>query len=229
MPGKLPGQVTTLLQDRPYPLDLSQWESCLAGHPDHAYRDYLVSGIRDGFRIGYDYSRVSTIRSSWRNILSVREKADVVHDYLEHECAEHWVVCPSDPAQFPFDHITCLGVIPTSTAGKWRLIVDMSDSEGASINDGICEFVCSLIYVTDSDAVQSIIQVGQGALLVKVDIKSAYRNVPIHPEDRWLMGMSWEGALYIDTTLPFGLHAVFSPGILRHVGPTCLQSWPSIA
>ena len=48
---------------------------------------------------------------------------------------------------------------------------------------------------------------GQGALLAKLDIKSAYRNVPIHPEDRWLMGMSWDGALFIDTTLPFGLRS----------------------
>ena len=38
-----------------------------------------------------------------------------------------------------------------------------------------------------------------------VDIKSAYRSVLIHPEDRWLMGMSWEGVLYIDTALPFGI------------------------
>ena len=51
----------------------------------------------------------------------------------------------------------------------------------------------------------SITRLGQGALLAKIDIKSAYWNVPIHPDDRWLMGMSWEGALYIDTTLPFGL------------------------
>ena len=32
------------------PLDWSQWESCLAGHPDWAYRV-------NGFQVGYDYSR----------------------------------------------------------------------------------------------------------------------------------------------------------------------------
>ena len=63
------------------------------------------------------------------------------------------------------------------------LIVDMSAPEGTSINDGVRE---SLTYVTVADAVQSITRLGQGALLAKVDIKSAYRNVPIHPEDRWL-------------------------------------------
>ena len=43
--------------------------------------------------------------------------------------------------------------------------------------------------------------------MTKVDMKSAYRNVPIHPEDRWLMGMLWDGDLYIDTALPFGLRS----------------------
>lgn len=43
--------------------------------------------------------------------------------------------------------------------------------------------------------------------MAKVDVKSAYHNVPIHPEDQWLMGMLWEGDLYINTVLPFGLHS----------------------
>ena len=41
--------------------------------------------------------------------------------------------------------------------------------------------------------------------MAKVDVISVYRNVPIHPHDRWLMGVLWEGNLYIDTALPFGL------------------------
>ena len=41
--------------------------------------------------------------------------------------------------------------------------------------------------------------------MAKVDVKNAYRNVPVHPDDRWLMGRLWEGALFIDTALPFGL------------------------
>ena len=43
--------------------------------------------------------------------------------------------------------------------------------------------------------------------MAKVDVKSVYRNVPIHPHDRWLMGVLWEGNLYIATALPFGLRS----------------------
>ena len=39
----------------------------------------------------------------------------------------------------------------------------------------------------------------------KLDIKAAYRNVPVHPGDRHLLGMQWQGRTFIDTCLPFGL------------------------
>ena len=38
-------------------------------------------------------------------------------------------------------------------------------------------------------------------------MEHAYRNIPVHPEDRHLLGMAWRGRLYIDTTLPFGLRS----------------------
>ena len=48
---------------------------------------------------------------------------------------------------------------------------------------------------------------GRGALLAKLDIESAYRIVPIHPDDRSVLGMKWKGEIYIDTCLPFGLRS----------------------
>lgn len=43
--------------------------------------------------------------------------------------------------------------------------------------------------------------------MIKLDIRNGYRVVPIHPDDRWLMGMTWEGSIFVDTTLPFGLRS----------------------
>ena len=43
--------------------------------------------------------------------------------------------------------------------------------------------------------------------MAKVDIKSTYRNVSVHPDDRWMMGMLWEGALFVDTALLFGIRS----------------------
>ena len=48
---------------------------------------------------------------------------------------------------------------------------------------------------------------GPGAMMAKFDIESAYRLIPVHPEDRPLLGMKWRDRLYIDAALPFGLRS----------------------
>ena len=48
---------------------------------------------------------------------------------------------------------------------------------------------------------------GQGTQLAKLDIKQAYRMVPIHPTDRLLLPIKWRGETFIDKALPFGLRS----------------------
>ena len=76
--------------------------------------------------------------------------------------------------------------------------MDLSSPEGFSVNDGIREELCTLTYVSVDDAARAVVEKGRGAgaLLAKADIRSAYRIVPVHPEDMWLLGIMWEGALY---------------------------------
>ncbi len=114
---------------------------------------------------------------------------------------------PFQSSSLPQIHTSPIGVIPKSTPGKWRLIVDLSSPEPRSVNDGINKVLCSLSYNSVKDAARAIVGKGQGSLLAKVDIASAYRVVPIHPDDRWLLGMSWDQQLFIDTQLPFSLRS----------------------
>ena len=49
--------------------------------------------------------------------------------------------------------------------------------------------------------------------MAKIDIKDAYRLIPVHPQDRRFLGISWQGTVYVDCQLPFGLAsapAIFS-------------------
>ena len=41
--------------------------------------------------------------------------------------------------------------------------------------------------------------------MAKIDIQNAYRLVPIHPGDRRFLDVSWQGSVYADCQLPFGL------------------------
>ena len=104
-------------------------------------------------------------------------------------------------------YISSFGIIPKKAAGKWRLIVDLSSPPKHSVNDDIARDLASLEYITVDDAAEALVRKGEGALLAKVDIKHVYRNIPVHPDDRWLLGMVGSGALFIDTALPFGLRS----------------------
>ncbi len=131
----------------------------------------------------------------------------MVCEYLARKCAEGRVLGPFAEQMLPQLQLNQLGVVPKSTPGKWRLIVDLSAPEGFSVNDGICKQHCSLSYVSVDTAASLVVEKGRGAVLAKVDIRSAYRMLPIHPEDRWLLGMKWRDKVFVETALPFGLHS----------------------
>ena len=61
-------------------------------------------------------------------------------------------------------------------------------------------------YLSGCGSLESV-GTGAGALMAKFDMEAAYRMVPVHPEDRWLLGMLWKGKLFVDKTLPFGLRS----------------------
>ena len=67
--------------------------------------------------------------------------------------------------------------------------MDMSYPDKASVNEGIDPSLCSLLYVIIDDAVTMMLKKGGGAQLAKVDLERAYRMVPVHLEDRQLLGM----------------------------------------
>jgi len=50
---------------------------------------------------------------------------------------------------------------------------------------------------TIDDAINQVIKLGKGALLAKVDIKIAFRLLPVHPADRHLLQMAWDVTLFM--------------------------------
>ena len=144
-------------------------------------------------------------------MLSARQHPDVVQEYLAKEGALNRMLGPFSPAvvnRMPPLHINQFGVIPKGhNTGKWRLITDLSYPPGYSVNDGIDAELCSLTYSSVEQVAMVAAGYLQGALLAKVDIESAYRLIPVHPLDRPLQAVQWEGQVYVDPMLPFGLRS----------------------
>ena len=202
------------------PLNLETWSQALTHHPDPTFAQYILSGIRDGFRIGFDYNS-HRCRPAKSNMLSAKEHPQVVIRYIDGELAHKRLVKLASHAQSLLIQTSPLGVIPKRLrANEWRLILDLSSPNNYSVNDGISTPACSIRYASLDDAVNLARTLGNGALLAKLDIKSAYRMVPVHPDDRPLLGIKWRDSIFLDTTLPFGLRS--APKIFSAVADALL-------
>ena len=143
------------------------------------------------------------------NMQSASENASVVQAYLDVEVALNRIIGPVPLHMAPVGtQLSPFGVIPKpNQPGKWRLILNLSAPQGKSVNDGIESELCSLQYLRLDEVVKQISSWGTGTLLAKMDVESAYRIVPAHPKDRLLLGMQWNGGIWFDTRLPFGLRS----------------------
>ena len=202
----LPPSHVELFEGGRTPLILAAWEAALARHPDRDFAAYICSGIRFGFRIGFVRGR--SLKSASANMFSSFQHPDIIQEYISKELDLGRMLGPLDPTCYTTVHINRFGVVPKGhNTGKWRLITDLSYPPGHSVNDGIDPELCSLHYTSVDDVATVAVELGQGALMTKVDIEAAYRLVPVHPHDRPLLGMEWKGQIFADPMLPFGLRS----------------------
>ena len=203
------------------PLRLDQFQTELQHHPDQAAVAYVLSGLREGFRIGFESSMVN-LKSASSNMRSSFEHPFVIDSYLQTEVSSGRVAGPFSAPPFPSLHISRFGVIPKNNQpGKWRLILDLSSPVGHSVNDGIPKPPFTVQYVSVDAVIEGIMAWGRGTLMAKFDVASAYRNVAIHPDDRPLLGMQWRGTYFVDLILPFGLRS--APFIFTNYGMDFLR------
>ena len=185
------------------PLVSKEWEKALQFHPDRAFVHYLLMCIQQGFRIGFDFT--CRLSSSPKHMCSANDHPSVVADYLANELHAGRIL---GPIPRHLRDISSFGVIPKChQVNKWRLVLDLSHPLQASVNAGIPKDLSSLQYASIDDAANIISELGQGTKLAKVDIAHVYRNIPVYPTDRLVLGMQWENNVFIDKVLPFGLRS----------------------
>eukprot|EP00731_Ephydatia_muelleri_P029970 Em0021g493a len=186
------------------PLKPMAWEMALAGHPDRRFVSYICTGLKEGFRIGFNHHS-HPLKSAAANMFSAQQHPEIIQNYISNELKMGRLLGPLGTNHHHAIHVNRFGVIPKGNSGKWRLITNLSYPPGNSVNDGIDPKLCSLKYTSVEDVAGIAAKLGQGALMAKVDTEAAYRLVPVHPQDRPLLGMEWGGDIFVDPMLPFGL------------------------
>ena len=177
-PAEIRAQIDTDLSFSRLAIRIRSWTRELAIHSDASFRDYILDGLTNGFRIGFGHTRAAC-RPSSRNMSSATVNIKVVDSYVDQERKASRLAGPTQ-WQSTDIQVSPLGVIPKAhQPDRWRLIVDLSSPYSASVNKGIDRDVCTLSYTSVDVATQHILELGKGTLLAKIDIQSAY----IHPTD----------------------------------------------
>ena len=119
-------------------------------HPDQAYAAYIGNGLRNGFRIGFNYA-TQRLKARSRNHPSCFGKPGVVKEKIAAELSAGRLLGPIDPSHLASIHTSPMGLVPKPhQKDKFRLIVDPSSPSGSSVNDGISSEQCSLKYSCNS-------------------------------------------------------------------------------
>ena len=174
-------------------------------HPDLRFAEYILNKLLAGFCIGF--SRHCPLQALHCNHPSASQHLEVVRKHIRSELERGSLVEPLHPSLAACVHTSPIGLVPKSQSDKWWMIVDLSAPGGASVNDGISADVCSLTYASVDNAVSIIQYLGQRSQLVKMDLKDAYRIIPVNPQNYHLLSIQWDNQVFVDCSLPFGLRS----------------------
>ena len=94
---------------------------------------------------------------------------------------------------------------PDGTLHRIHNLSSPKPGQGLSVNATIPEAYSTFTYSTIDDILALILLTGKGAVILKRDLKDAFRNIPVAVSDQRLMGFKWEKIVYTECCLPFSL------------------------
>ena len=181
-------------------VNIEKLRSLSVGHPNKNICKYIFEGLENGFRIGYS-GTVSNTRPE--NLLSARKNSIQVSEAIHKELERGHTSGPFEQPPFEPLHCSPIGAVMKKD-GSCRLVMDLSQPSGSSINEGILKEDFSVQYSKFDDAIKLVWSAGRGCYMCKVDIKHAFRLLPVDPADWNLLGYRWNGCFFVDTRLSFG-------------------------
>lgn len=161
----------------------------------------MIDGFSLGFRVGFVGTSQLRLAS---NLRSAKEQPEILAAKLDKELCSGRIAGPFSRPPFHNFISSPLGIVPKKKQGEYRIIHHLSYPDGSSVNDFIPEQFSSVKYASISDAISLIKSLGRACYMAKTDIKSAFRIIPIHPDDYHLLGMTWNNSYFFDRCLPMG-------------------------
>ncbi|XP_078530054.1 uncharacterized protein LOC144812318 [Lissotriton helveticus] len=146
----------------PMPVDIGRLVFWLNQYPDRKAARTLFEGFSTGFRILTH--RVPPV-DYCNNLLSARMHPSGVSLKVDKERALGRVAGPFTAPPLPGFVCSPLGVVPKKEPGRFRMIHNLSTPRGASVNDAIDPFLCSVTYSSFYSALQRLRDLGPNTFM----------------------------------------------------------------
>lgn len=213
------------LRDSPSPLHADEWLRLLRRHPGDLGSN-LHHIITYGAQLGYNGPDVLILSD---NLKSSLEAPSHITDQLRSDLKLGRV--SQCVPRYPYIS-SPLGLVSKSDGG-WRRIHHLSHPPGRSVNDYVPRENAYLAYTSRVELLHLVVVAGRGAVILKRDLKDAFRMIAVAQHQRWLLGFSWNGVYYHENCLSFGLRTapfifnLFAEGF--HWVLQCALMWLLIA
>ena len=184
-------------------INVNMFEFHLKDHPDQPLVKYIVDGLRNGFDIGF---RGIFTETRPKNNMSALKNAKGVSEAIAKELSRGHTAGPFPEPPFQKLHCSPIGA-SIKKDETVRLVMDLSQPIGSAINEGISKDEFSANFSHFDDATDMLQRAGRNSYLCKVDVKHAYRLLPVRADQWPMLGYKWDGNYYVDMVLPFGLRS----------------------
>ena len=171
-----------------------------------------MEGISRGFQLlPADASIIPAEMENYTSATGPDSRDKVEAAILEELEAGNYIITHSKPSI-----ISALGAVPKPDSDDIRLIHDCSMPRGLGVNSYID--IEKQSFQTLDDAAKLI---GKRFYIAKIDLRRAYRSVPVHPPNHDALGLKWRFkgdknfTYLLDTRLPFGGRS--APGIFHRL------------
>ena len=185
-------------------VDIKRFSHYTLNHPNKALITYLINGLESGFMLGYTEE---CKRSIMKNLTSLELSPDTLPTFIRNELSVGRISGPFSLKHLPVDlfMVNPFGLVEKRETNptEYRVITHHSAPYGSSVNDGIDRHEFKISFDTLKHAARWIRHFGPGSLLSKIDIKEAYRILPVHLIDQLLQGIICDNKLYFNKALAF--------------------------
>lgn len=182
------------------------WDHYLREHPDRILVKNFVRGLKEGFPIGFTGPR-TTFESPPRE--HTNEELVMIRREFDREVQLGRMAGPfsSLPTTGPYKNFHRTNptfIIPKRDPSKFRRIEHLSFPPGESVNDFIRKEDFPVDYTSVEKMTEVILKRDEGTFVSNVDIKDAYRHIPLNPADCPLFCFEVNGDFYLQLRMGFG-------------------------